>query len=478
MSTLTAVPSAVGIQSCRPRWMILTLILTDVCSLTAAGIFAVLLRSSVVGFQGIASCSVLVPFLLLLILVYSALGLYSGVSLSSPEELRRSTLACISIFWSVAATAVFLPESRMLFSWTTAVAMLFSIVAVPVARELVRLRYSRSAWWGYPVVVLGDEQSGKRLIRTLNQQTDLGLKPVALICSELSEADQVCGVPVINEDELSDWEPVLKGRGYALLTGAAESRERLRNIIVENRKLFPHVLIVPETWEFSCFWVSPKNLGGLLGLEIREQIFQPSKQFLKRMLDLLLTSFIFVVTAPLFLLIALAIKIDSPGPAFYSQRRVGRGGVEFRAWKFRSMVRDADALLARYLDEHPELAIEWKQNHKLRYDPRITRIGSFLRKSSLDEIPQLWNVIRGDMSLVGPRPIVRDEIPRYGKHFGLYASVQSGLTGLWQVSGRSETSYEQRVHFDAFYVRNWSVWLDLCILFRTIGVLCLRTGAY
>jgi Undecaprenyl-phosphate galactose phosphotransferase WbaP len=357
-------------------------------------------------------------------------------------------------------------------------AILLSIVAVPVVREIVRLNYCRAPWWGYPTVVLGDEESGKRVIQTLNKQMDLALKPVALICSHPTESSHVHGVPIIEESDLSDLEPYLKGKGYALLTGAAESRDPLMNIITENRGLFPHVLIVPEIWEFSCFSVSPKNLGGFLGLEVREHLFQPSKQFLKRLLDLILTTFILIVGAPLLFLIAMAIKIDSPGPVFYGQRRVGRGSVEFRAWKFRSMVPDADALLTRYLADHPALAVEWEQNHKLRFDPRMTRVGRFLRQSSLDEIPQLWNVMRGEMSLVGPRPIVRAEIPRYGKRFDLYTSVQSGLTGLWQVSGRSETTYAERVTFDTFYIRNWSVWLDLYILFRTVGVLCVRKGAY
>ncbi len=142
------------------------------------------------------------------------------------------------------------------------------------------------------------------------------------------------------------------------------------------------------------------------------------------------------------------------------------------------MVRNADEVLHRYLKTNPDLREEWKQNHKLRNDPRITPVGRFLRRTSLDEIPQLWNVLKGDMSLVGPRPIVDAEIVRYGSNFDLYMKVKSGLTGLWQVSGRNDTSYEERVKLDTFYVRNWSVWLDLCILFRTIGTVLLRKGAY
>jgi lipopolysaccharide/colanic/teichoic acid biosynthesis glycosyltransferase len=142
------------------------------------------------------------------------------------------------------------------------------------------------------------------------------------------------------------------------------------------------------------------------------------------------------------------------------------------------MVKDADSVLQEYLEQNPDLLEEWKASQKLRNDPRVTRVGRWLRQSSLDELPQLWNVFRGEMSLVGPRPIVEAEIARYGEGFELYKRVRSGLTGLWQVSGRSETSYHQRVTYDTFYVRNWSVWLDFCILFRTIGTVLSRSGAF
>jgi lipopolysaccharide/colanic/teichoic acid biosynthesis glycosyltransferase len=139
---------------------------------------------------------------------------------------------------------------------------------------------------------------------------------------------------------------------------------------------------------------------------------------------------------------------------------------------------DAEAALKSYLDQHPELRDEWNKDHKLKDDPRITRVGKFLRRTSLDELPQLWNILRGEMSLVGPRPIVSAEVSRCGEHFDMYSKVRPGLTGLWQVSGRNDTSYEQRVNLDCYYVRNWSVWLDLYILAKTIRVVLLGKGAY
>jgi len=216
----------------------------------------------------------------------------------------------------------------------------------------------------------------------------------------------------------------------------------------------------------------------MLGLEVCQQAFVRERQWPKRVLDLALTLLGAVLVLPLIALMALWIKVDSPGPVFYAQERIGQDGKHFQAWKFRSMVQNADGILQRYLDDNPVLREEWERSHKLRNDPRITRAGGFLRRTSLDELPQLWNVLKGEMSLVGPRPIVEAEIPKYGNKFSLYTKVKSGLTGMWQISGRSDTSYDERVQLDTFYVRNWSVWLDLYILFRTIEIVLLRKGAY
>jgi Undecaprenyl-phosphate galactose phosphotransferase WbaP len=177
-------------------------------------------------------------------------------------------------------------------------------------------------------------------------------------------------------------------------------------------------------------------------------------------------------------LIALLIKASSRGPVFYKQERVGLHGRRFYAWKFRTMVLDADEVLEAYLEARPALRAEWDSQHKLKNDPRITRVGRWLRYTSLDELPQIWNVLCNEMSLVGPRPIVSAEIAKYQHHFELYTKVLPGVTGLWQVSGRNDTTYPERVALDAFYVRNWSCWLDLYILARTVGVVLRREGAY
>lgn len=179
-----------------------------------------------------------------------------------------------------------------------------------------------------------------------------------------------------------------------------------------------------------------------------------------------------------FLILAFLVKLDSPGPVFYRQIRIGRFGRKFSVYKFRTMVQNADRVLQDYLDKSPELKVEWLATHKLKQDPRVTRLGALLRTWSLDELPQLWNIIIGDMGLVGPRPIVDAEIEKYGKCFELYTQVRPGLTGLWQVSGRNNTTYERRVELDEYYVRNRSLKLDLQILLKTVLVVLKKDGAY
>jgi Undecaprenyl-phosphate galactose phosphotransferase WbaP len=225
--------------------------------------------------------------------------------------------------------------------------------------------------------------------------------------------------------------------------------------------------------------VELRDVSRTMALELRKSLLMAGPRATKRCLDLALATGALVFLGPLMLLIAALIKVESRGGlAFYRQSRVGMGRGEFFVWKFRTMIPDAETVLAKYLAAHPELRDEWERDQKLKKDPRVTRIGRFLRKTSLDELPQLINVLRGEMSLVGPRPIVDGEIAKYGDSFGLYTQVIPGLTGLWQVSGRNLTTYQERIEMDTYYVRNWSPWLDIWVLARTIKVVVTGYGAY
>jgi Undecaprenyl-phosphate galactose phosphotransferase WbaP len=266
---------------------------------------------------------------------------------------------------------------------------------------------------------------------------------------------------------------------YAVIAMPASEPESLIDTIEEHvSPYFSRILIIPPLFRWSSLWIRPKSFGDILGLEVIQQASMPDRQVPKRLLDLALSSLALLFLAPILLAIMIAIKIESPGPALFGHLRIGRNGRFFRAWKFRTMAHNADKVLERYLAANPEARAEWERDHKLKNDPRVTAVGRFLRKTSLDELPQLWNVLSNEMSMVGPRPIVEAEIPKYGNSYSVYTRVKGGVTGLWQVSGRSDVSYDERVKLDTFYVRNWSVWLDLCILYRTIGTVLFRNGAY
>lgn len=204
---------------------------------------------------------------------------------------------------------------------------------------------------------------------------------------------------------------------------------------------------------------------------------KPFSRILKGAFDQVTAAILLILFAPLMLVLAMLTRMDG-GPALYRHRRIGTGGRNFYCLKFRTMVQDADRVLHRVLSEDPAAAAEWEATQKLRNDPRITPVGRFLRRSSLDELPQLLNVLRGEMSLVGPRPIVQAEVARYGESIDYYYETKPGLTGLWQVSGRNDTSYERRVRLDVWYVRNWTLWHDIAILLKTVPAVFLQRGAH
>jgi exopolysaccharide production protein ExoY len=199
---------------------------------------------------------------------------------------------------------------------------------------------------------------------------------------------------------------------------------------------------------------------------------------LKRVLDIILALAGLAVLWPLMLMVALAIRFTDPGPAIFGHERIGFNGRRFKCLKFRSMITNSEAALRDLLARDPAAAAEWAETQKLKNDPRVTRLGKILRETSLDELPQLWNVLRGEMSIVGPRPIVSAEVRRYGNDFKAYAATKPGITGLWQVMGRSDCSYDERVSLDVDYVRNWSIVRDIWIIARTVVVVFGRKGSY
>jgi Undecaprenyl-phosphate galactose phosphotransferase WbaP len=217
----------------------------------------------------------------------------------------------------------------------------------------------------------------------------------------------------------------------------------------------------------------------LLLLQVRNNLARLPQRIIKRSLDLIGALVLGTLLLPVFAMFAFLIWKEDRGPVFFRQTRVGRGGRDFTCWKFRTMVVDAEDQLTRWHTENPDLLARYcESNFKLHTDPRVTRIGDWMRRKSLDELPQLLNVLVGDMSLVGPRPLLRRELPDYGAVISLYERVRPGLTGLWQISGRSHTTFAERVSYDEWYIKNWTVWYDMVIMLQTVWVLLRGDGAY
>lgn len=452
-------------------------VLADYFAVAFSFVLAVAIRDL---FQGQLSREMyfsLWPLLLLFPCAYYLAGLYQ-LGLAEPEELRRLTYATATNF-AVLGAMTFLYKVGVLYSrGMFVVAFGLTLLAVPLMRALLREAFAHRPWWGRAVLILGAGKTGQLVVKNLLNQPNLGLKPIAMFDDDPEKHGLVIeGVPVIGKLSLAQ-KYAQKGIHYAIFAMPGLSPSRLMAVVEENARYFSHWILVPDLFGFSGLWVESKDIGGVLGLEIRQRLLMKAPQVIKRVMELSLIVVFLPLLLPLILLIAILIKLDSPGSVFFKHYRIGQEGRRIMIWKFRTMFQDAEQRLGEYLEANPDLREEWEKNQKLKDDPRITKIGRWLRKLSLDELPQLLNVIRGDMSLIGPRPIVTQEIKKYGAVYPLYCRVRPGITGLWQVSGRNDTTYDERLALDAYYVRNWSLWLDLVILAKTVRVVLTGKGAY
>src|SRR5215217_3907657 len=421
----------------------------------------------------------MVPYVIVWVGLRAALGLYPGYGLGPIEELRRQTFA---LFATLAITAVFAFASQvsdslsrvLLFAWIVGLLLL-----APVARYFVKRVMRELGFWGKPVVVLGAREPGAHVLKVLRRERQLGFKPFAVFDNRVSPAGGMLeGVPY--GGTLTDAAALAPKCGVdtAIFAMPYTKREHLAKFVASARDSFRHVVIIPDLGGITNSAVVARDFAGTFGVEIRHNLLDPWAQRFKRALDLLGSVLGGLLISPILLAILVLIKLDSPGSAFYGHTRIGVEGKHFRCWKFRTMHVDAERVLEQYFRKNPRSRAEWERSQKLRDDPRITRTGRFLRKTSLDELPQLWNVLRGEMSLTGPRPIVDAEVSKYGTVFELYRRIRPGMSGLWQISGRSSISYTERVAIDSHYVRNWSFWLDLIILARTVKTVVLGRGAF
>ena len=331
-----------------------------------------------------------------------------------------------------------------------------------------------------PVLIIGAGLTAERIVKF--SQEDLGYRYniVGLVDDHPVSETLPKQFPVLGK--FADARKIIRRLKIQTVIIAAPgiSKEQLQELIsdiqskVKNISFIPDLIGTPMAGVDASILFSEK----ILMLTVRNNLAIIYNRIFKRIFDLVLTIFGGILISPILLAITLAVAFENHGRIIFAHRRVGMYGKKFFCYKFQTMVPDAEEKLKIYLEKNPAARKEWNETFKLTHDPRVTKLGSFLRRTSLDELPQLWNVIRGEMSLVGPRPIVEEEISRYGENIREYYMVLPGITGMWQVSGRSDTTYEERVSMDTWYVKNWSVWIDIMYLFKTVKAVLTSRGAY
>jgi Undecaprenyl-phosphate galactose phosphotransferase WbaP len=403
-------------------------------------------------------------------IAYALRGLYPGFGIDIIEELRSITYSTTIAFIIFLLLSYLAEGIDSQFRITVLASFFVALATVPVGRSVVRKLVSNRSWWGIPVVVIGAGRAGERVISSLIKQKQLGLRPIVAVDDDVDRWGYIQGVPVVGGlDIIPDLSQRLCNE-HAIIAMPRVNIERQKEIINKYSKFFAHTTIIPDLYGLSSLWVSVRDFGGVLGLELQQKLLSSSARFMKRLFDIVLGTILLVLSAPLMLIIALLVKLDSRGKVLFKQERMGINDTRFNIIKFRTMHNDAEERLASILSSNPELRKEYEIYHKLKDDPRLTRVGKFLRKYSLDELPQFWNVIKGDMSLIGPRAYIPWEKIKMNGHEEMILKVKPGISGLWQVTDRNNSSFEERNQMDVYYIRNWSMFLDIYIVARTIAV--------
>ncbi len=411
-------------------------------------------------------------------LVFAYEGLYTRRLPLSDETIRlwRGSLIATGII----AISIFALKVYLISRLVILITFLVSLLLFPIVRGIVKSILYRTGIWDRRVLVVGGNRAGRLLIRNLNKTRSLGYRVIGIVDDELGKGTKIEGVPVLGKfDKL---EGVLEKGDVdgILIANPALEKEKLARLIAVSEKYTQDLYVLPDFLGLRTQGLEVENLNSVIILKFKNSLMNPWNTALKRAVDVIVSSILLVLLLPVFAVIAFVIKLDSKGPILYVQDRIGKGGKTFKCYKFRTMYLDADKRLKELLKNNPEAEKEWKSFMKLRSfrDPRITRVGRFLRRFSLDELPQLYNVLRGDMSLVGPRPYLPREIEYMGSTYDIVIGARPGLTGLWQVSGRNELSFKDRLVLDEYYIRNWSLWLDMMILLKSIGSVIKGEGAY
>lgn len=408
------------------------------------------------------------------------LGHYSG---RKPfwDELKEIIKALILI-GVVDAALVYLGKWQFSRLWLLST-WLLALLLIPVARLATKRILLHLGWWQRPTVILGAGENAREAAAAIQSEPLMGFDVMAFLATPVeftsSRAGPDYSAPILplGDDPMA----VLQGMGYPQVVVALD-KDALPDYEKLLRRLsahYPDLMVIPSLRGLPLLGMEMTHFFShdVLMLRVRNNLSRLGPQIFKRLFDIAVSGLLLLLLSPLFVYLSWRIRRNG-GSAVYAHPRVGKDGKIFNCLKFRSMVPHAEKVLKDLLAKDEKARAEWARDFKLKNDPRITPIGEFLRKTSLDELPQLWNVLKGEMSLVGPRPVVEEELERYGDLMDYYLEVRPGITGLWQISGRSNIEYSDRVNLDAWYVQNWSVWYDLVILLKTVTVVLRCDGAY
>ena len=417
-------------------------------------------------------------YLPVFILIFQIMNLYPGISLAPAEELRRSFIGSTIAFGFIIMSRYI---EKHLFDGVSIAFIISAVFLIPIFlifRSIFHWILHKTRLGGIPAVIYGSGSTAKLVIDRIKGSKRTGYIPVLILDDEPQGIDEYEEIPVIHDITLGPEIVKRYNIKMAIVAISKHEPEKLKHILNYSVSAFRYNVLIPDFFNVTNIWMSIRDFDGVLGFVTSHKLKMPWNLGIKRFMDISLVLIIGFILTPLLLFIALLIKLNSPGPVLYKHKRLGKNGKPFNAYKFRSMVIDSEQRLKKLLDSNPSIKIEWEKNHKLKNDPRITGIGKFLRRTSIDEYPQFINILKGEMSLVGPRPITDDEVIKYGEDFGRIFSAKPGLTGMWQVSGRSEIDYAARVSYDTYYLQSWSVWLDIWIIFKTFGAVLRSKGAY
>jgi undecaprenyl-phosphate galactose phosphotransferase len=419
-----------------------------------------------------------IPFTLLLFLFYERL--YSE-KFPYQEELRRTLKAVvfsfITVFFIVGVAKLQHEISRLLVFFTFS----YLFILLPMARLLFKLLLHKLGIGIKTLLLIGFQERYREDIEKLLKDVYLGYRLIGIVAEQKGNLVLNDTKYKVRTYDIIRKLNLLKRIHTVAIFSEGISNEKLSSLVIQCQKVAKEVIIIPSirTYNVLNLEIIPMYFPQFLFLKFKDNLKSGVNIALKTLIDYILTIIMLPIALIIGIFISIGIRLDSSGPIIISQNRIGKDGRVIKVYKFRTMYKNAEKILKDILATNEDLRSEWEEKRKMTNDPRVTRFGKFLRKTSLDELPQLINVLKGEMSLVGPRPVTEDELEKYYKEFSnLYLQVKPGITGYWQVSGRSKVDYETRVAMDVFYILNWSLWLDFFIIIKTVWAVIRGEGAY